>query len=1789
MALFTTSIQNDILKLAIGMFKASVGGKYLKDFREFVEAVPVGKDPVLELAKTLQTKAEFFNVFPSTQSNAQFQDAFLSYLSLQNNTEAKNFITQKLAAGVGRGEVILEAVRALDTYTGQDATIKAAQNFLAGKFNLAFAHSVNNNVQELALAPLQAVLNGTDQPPLPIPSAAPSAAPAPAPAAPSPAPVTPKTVIEGVLTAGPVLAGNQLEVSAFGSMGQLLGTTPVDANGNYSLSIPLSYTGAILVRVFDKGTSPDYLDEATGQPRDLDTDIRAVSEIPFGGGTFQINLNPLTELAVRTLGLQSGDNSNSQTSLNNITPAQIAAANRMVADAFGLNGMSLTGSPVNPIINSNGTPNPNANTFGRVLASVSGVEAGQGQGTNQVLDQFLTSLMQNNGALGTTGRQTLIVGSINVDPSGSRGVSSDVGRSQGISPETQNTSQATFTKLGQLANKVNPAPTVTLAEVQALGVTGLDANKLAGFLDLVSKSANAMAVDSFLEIQALADKVNQPAATPAPDTTPPTLTITDNKANTVTTADANNGAITYTFTFSEVVTGFTADGVTVTNGTKGTFTPTTTGENAGKVYTLVVTPTANFNGDVTVNVAAGKANDTAGNPNTASATNTQAVMLNPAPVVNTNASVSSTNGNQIVFKATDTDGSILSTRLGTTTQSTAVNLGTVNNANNTTLTVAAQTALTLGDLLVSDGTSSSNTGLYLALGSDNGETNISRVSSTNKTAMYGFGGNDSIEGGTDVTNYLDGGEGNDSLKGGTASDTLTGGNGNDVLDGGLGADSLTGGAGIDEYLLGTSENVTDNAADMVVEAGSAVTVTEGSVTGFDLVRFFEKGKDILNFNGGVGKQLAGTYSLETKALTFNLLAANNSDVIVFNDTNNNGKVDTGENAVVVQGANAVGGAIDLNGSTTGNGYDLATPSVTAPTIRATASREVSFNPNLTFNDPLFGSQWNLVNNGQRYTTDDQGTAQEKIATARAKNGGMLLDINIMDAWKAGYTGRGIIQSVSDDGFDLAHEDIQNNLLTNLTYNGATNAKATTGDFSNRTFFAQPMENGAPKVVNGTTLQKGDESHQHGTVVGSIAANEANNGKGIVGVAFDSNLIAAVILETSPQANTATHLNYLRTNNVAVSLNSYGADPAFSENYGDYNGNLLTANGTVAPGQNNPQQGNLDLGQQIRMAAEQGRNGLGMVLEFSAGNERTTKADSALTNGTSSRYVIAVGAMDEVGNVTSYGSRGTNILVSAFGGSGQGTQTVNAGFGVVAGDNKAQLNTGYNNVDNPDTANIDETAYSFFNTGTSYSGPTVGGVAALMLQANPNLGFRDVSTILALTARKVGDQDVNKYVTTNTTNWNLGGMHHSDDGVGYGLVDTTAAVRLAEQWTLSANTATRGTAANWKSLSSNVVTTGKVGPEGVDTQNIPDNDNTTGLTVTATVATPGNAADRISIERVEFELDLGASKPQELRAVVTSPSGTQVTLFIEPRADGAWPGVFSIGSSAFLGEKADGNWTLKLFDTVAGTMSDATFKSFKVNAWGSAVSDDSQYYFTREYTSTNKVITDTLGTDTINAAAVHGAVTLNLTTGQTNSIGNDTNTAGTFTIAEGTVIENAIGGGGNDSITGNNANNVLRGAWGSDTLSGGVGNDTLIGGIGADNLTGGAGDDVFVITELDATAATVSFLGDTIADFSKVEGNTDKIQIDVTALTRLAGGTWMGNTAGLTGYAGNQGSNALVLGNAATAGYAQLLFGTENGNGVLKVDIDGTGVAGAVTLATLVGVTSVGLSDFTFTGATMMVG
>jgi Ca2+-binding RTX toxin-like protein len=88
---------------------------------------------------------------------------------------------------------------------------------------------------------------------------------------------------------------------------------------------------------------------------------------------------------------------------------------------------------------------------------------------------------------------------------------------------------------------------------------------------------------------------------------------------------------------------------------------------------------------------------------------------------------------------------------------------------------------------------------------------------------------------------------------------------------------------------------------------------------------------------------------------------------------------------------------------------------------------------------------------------------------------------------------------------------------------------------------------------------------------------------------------------------------------------------------------------------------------------------------------------------------------------------------------------------------------------------------------------------------------------------------------------------------------------------------------------------------------------------------------------------------------------------------------------------------------------------------------------------------------------------------------NTGVKGGFSIANGVIIENAVGGWGNDTITGNDADNIL---WGRK---------------GRDIVTGGDGADRFDFQALDEmSAGSVSANWDRIQDFSQTDG--DKIDL-----------------------------------------------------------------------------------------------
>jgi Ca2+-binding RTX toxin-like protein len=110
-------------------------------------------------------------------------------------------------------------------------------------------------------------------------------------------------------------------------------------------------------------------------------------------------------------------------------------------------------------------------------------------------------------------------------------------------------------------------------------------------------------------------------------------------------------------------------------------------------------------------------------------------------------------------------------------------------------------------------------------------------------------------------------------------------------------------------------------------------------------------------------------------------------------------------------------------------------------------------------------------------------------------------------------------------------------------------------------------------------------------------------------------------------------------------------------------------------------------------------------------------------------------------------------------------------------------------------------------------------------------------------------------------------------------------------------------------------------------------------------------------------------------------------------------------------------------------------------------DDSYRFATSSALGTDTLNESAGGIDTLDfSSSASLGVTINLATTTSQVV----NANLSLVLGLATAFENAIGGGGNDSLTGNTLANVLTGNAGNDTLIGLAGNDTLAGGLGDDN-------------------------------------------------------------------------------------------------------------------------------------------
>lgn len=510
---------------------------------------------------------------------------------------------------------------------------------------------------------------------------------------------------------------------------------------------------------------------------------------------------------------------------------------------------------------------------------------------------------------------------------------------------------------------------------------------------------------------------------------------------------------------------------------------------------------------------------------------------------------------------------------------------------------------------------------------------------------------------------------------------------------------------------------------------------------------------------------------------------------------------------------------------------------------------------------------------------------------------------------------------------------------------------------------------------------------HGTAVAGVISAEANNQVGMVGIASGASLVGLALDYSSDSA----------TDQIVTALNR-AAELDVVNNSWSFVSNLADDFGKKPA-----------YGAALEHLASQGRGGLGTSVVFAAGNAGAS-GSSNYHNFQNSPYTIAVGAVDPNGCSSSFSSLGANVLISA------------AGRDVYTTALKDRF----------DTVN-----------GTSFAAPAVSAAVGLMLEANPELGYRDVQEILAYSARREGLADSARFGdgwrTNGAVNFNGGGLHFSD-AFGYGFLNVHDAVRLAETWSK------QQTYANLSKVTEAVRMNEKLVAGSKDH-----------------ISVDIDVDQAIDIEHVQLAMDLRWLDTGNLDVYLTSPDGTQVRLVYDLPTVDRIGNVrnFVFDSVASMGEQSAGTWKLDIYNRNPGAVDKigaplaGELQGVTLTISGSAqgLAND-VYVYTDEfgslYSGNDRAERSALhdndgGTDTINASAVTSSTTIDL------SATKHTVIAGVTLSLDANAIENACSGDGNDTLIGSRLANVLDAGRGDDTIYFSFGKDTLDGGRGQDTL------------------------------------------------------------------------------------------------------------------------------------------
>jgi hypothetical protein len=556
--------------------------------------------------------------------------------------------------------------------------------------------------------------------------------------------------------------------------------------------------------------------------------------------------------------------------------------------------------------------------------------------------------------------------------------------------------------------------------------------------------------------------------------------------------------------------------------------------------------------------------------------------------------------------------------------------------------------------------------------------------------------------------------------------------------------------------------------------------------------------------------------------------------------------------------------------------------ITGPSCRGEQEYQLK-----TAGDPLFDYAWHINPNSSK-----------TFSWFGAKANGI---IPLYATGKSGLTGAGVSVAIVDSGLQQNHPD----LIKNIDKESSINL--------------DPILNVACQVCEETDttppLVAGDPADR-GTAVAGIIAAQGWNGQGSRGVA--------------PNARISAY-NLKATRLTAISDTDY--QRIFS-----INSDIICHSGTMGPEiletASRIDFDSYDSGQKRKIT--KGRQGLGTVFIKAAGDLGAYAGNSALDQRNNTSWAIVVGSHNMMGVKSRHASSGANLWISAPGGeagfqsdyrefeyrqtvvdfypSVVSTDVFNEEYPCSVGYAKKPVyfaqdldpdpsihslghSSGFNMGWNPLNADCQYTA-------TMPSSPAAAamasGATAILLEANPQLGWRDIKYIYARTAYKIDSQrraeitNIGQSQYERTLPWirNSGGFDFHN-WYGFGALDLKAALEMANPKT-------------YRNL-----------PEVYDSNWILADAPMRRIPV-ASISGVNSSFQNIKnvvLESVQVKLDITHSDISSVGLELVSPTGTRSIL--KPVKDGAHFANMSsmvFLSNAFYGERAMGSWQIRVVDS-----------------------------------------------------------------------------------------------------------------------------------------------------------------------------------------------------------------------------------------------------------------------------------